>query len=106
MRTSFFLPIPLIVLVLDPGFMLAQQKNLTDAEIDGLVGPVKWVSTLARRTDVNFQQPGGPTLVIPLWCVQCEFDNQGNETKSGQTVDGTFQGQITRFVRDPEGHVL
>jgi hypothetical protein len=106
MRTSFFLPIPLIVLVLDPGFMLAQQKKLTDAEIDGLVGPVKWVSTLARRTDVNFQQPGGPTLVIPLWCVQCEFDNQGNETKSGQTVDGTFQGQITRFVRDPEGHVL
>jgi hypothetical protein len=110
MRTSFLPrilpPILLIVLVLNPGSIFAQKKKLTDAESDGIAGPVKSVSALVNRTDVKWQQPGGPTLVIPVWCMQCEFDNQGNETKSGQTVDRTFHGQITRIVRDGEGHVI
>jgi YD repeat-containing protein len=105
LRTSL-LRAPLIVLLISPGSMLAQEKKLTDAERDGLAGPVKSVSALVHRTDVKWQQPGGPALIIPVWCLECEFDNQGNETKSGQTVDGTFHGQITRLVRDAEGRVI
>jgi hypothetical protein len=84
---------------------LAQQVNLTDAQRMDLTGPVKAVSTTANRTDVAWQQPAGPTLVFPIWCWECEFDANGNQTKSGQLFNGRFQGETIRLVLDSQGHV-
>ena len=84
---------------------LAQQHHLTDAERVDLAGPVKSVSTETTRTDVVWSQPGGPTLAIPIWCQECEFDANGNRTRFGQRVDGRFQGEVVRLLFDGQGHV-
>ncbi len=83
----------------------AQRQNLTDAQRVDLAGPVKSVSVTATKTGVSWQQPGGPTLVIPVWCSECEFDPDGNQTKFGQIFNGSFQGEIIRLIRDADGHV-
>ncbi len=70
-----------------------------------LAGPVKSVSTAATRTDVVWQQPGGPALIVPVLCYECAFDPDGNQTKSGRIFDGSFHGEIIRLVRDGKGHV-
>jgi hypothetical protein len=84
---------------------IAQRQNLTDAQRNGLAGAVKSVSVTSTRTDVPWSQPGGPTLVIPVWCAECAFDAEGNELKSGQLIEGSFQGRISRLVRDAGGHL-
>ncbi|HKV61227.1 MAG TPA: hypothetical protein VJO16_04895 [Candidatus Acidoferrum sp.] len=84
---------------------IAQWKNLTDAQRMDLVGTVKSVSLISTRTDVAWQQPGGPSLVFPALCSECEFDPDGNQIKSGQTLDGSFRGEFTRLVRDANGRV-
>ena len=105
MRSSLLLRTPLLLLVISPISAFAQRQNLTDAQRDGLAGPVKSVSVKSSRTEVQWQQPGGPTLVIPVWCAECEFDRQGNETKAGQITQGNFHGQITRIMRDADGQI-
>jgi hypothetical protein len=85
---------------------LAQSQKLTDAQRMDLAGPVKSVSVTATRTEVSWQQPGGPTLVIPVWCRECAFDPAGNQTKSGQMLDGKFQGEMIQLVCDANGKVL
>lgn len=82
---------------------LAQHQTVTDAESADLAGPVKSVSVAQTETDVQWHQPGGPTLVLPVWCMECEFDPDGNQTKSGQIINGSFQGQIIRIVHDANG---
>ena len=78
---------------------LAQHKSVTDIERADLAGPVESVSVTQTRTDVQWVQPGGPSLIIPIWCQACEFDRNGNQIKSGQIIDGIFKGQISR-IRD------
>lgn len=85
---------------------LAQQRSLTDAQRMDLVGPVKSVSVTTTRSDVVWNQPGGPSMVDPVWCSECEFDANGNRTKFGQMIDGRFQGQITHLFLDGQGHVI
>lgn len=82
-----------------------QQRNLTDAQRMDLAGPVKSVSVTASKTDVVWQQPSGPTLVLPIWCWECEFDADGSQTTVGRIFDGSFHGEIIRLVRDANGHV-
>ena len=84
---------------------LGQQQSLTDVQRVDLAGPVKSVSTETTRTDVVWSQPGGPTLAIPIWCQECEFDPNGNRTKFGQMIDGRFQGEIIHLLLDGQGHV-
>jgi hypothetical protein len=97
----------LILPLLISGFSLSSlaQQNLTDAQRVDLAGPVKSVSTETTRTDVVWSQPGGPTLAIPIWCQECEFDPNGNRTKFGQMIDGRFQGEIVHLLFDGQGHV-
>jgi hypothetical protein len=83
----------------------AQAPTQTDAQSDDLTGPVKSVSTTSARSSVNWQQPGGPTLLIPIRCMDCEYDGDGSRTKSGAIVDGKFFGQIIQLVRDGNGQV-
>ncbi len=85
---------------------IAQWKNLTDAQRMDLAGPVKSVSLTSTKTDVAWQQPGGPALIIPAWCSECAFDPDGNQIKSGQIFNGVFHGEFTRLVRDANGHVM
>lgn len=86
-------------------FLFAQEPKLTDAQRMDLAGPIKAVSTIANRTDVNWQEPRGPSLVVPIFCLECEFDANGNNTKSGQIFNGSFRGEIIRLVVDGQGHV-
>jgi|SRR5215472_7612940 len=81
----------------------AHEKSRTDVWRDDLAGPVKSVSSTVVRTSVQWQQPGGPTLRIPIWCADCDYDRDGFRTKSGQRVDGKFVGQVIRIVRDSNG---
>jgi hypothetical protein len=84
---------------------LAQQQKRTEAEQVGLTGPVKSTSTIATRTDVHWQQPGGPTVIMPIWCWECEFDRDGNKIRSGQMLEGSFHGESIRIIRDANSQV-
>lgn len=84
---------------------LTQAQVKTDAQMDGFSGPVKSVSSAVTQTSVKWQQPGGPTLVAPLWCRDCEYDPDGTKTKSGQMAEGKFFGETIRLVRGADGHV-
>lgn len=83
----------------------AQQRYRTNAQSDDLAGPVKSVSAQAERTSLRWQQPAGPTLVVPIWCMECTYDPDGSKTKSGQIFGGKVTGQIIRLVRDSNGQV-
>jgi hypothetical protein len=77
----------------------AQPQSVTDVERADLAGPVESVSVVQIRTDVQWVEPGGPSLIVPVWCQVCEFDIHGNQVKSGQIIDGVFKGEISR-IRD------
>jgi hypothetical protein len=86
-------------------FLSAQEPNLTDAQRMDLAGHIKAISTTASRTDVPWQQPAGPNLIVPVFCWECEFDANGNQTRSGQMFNGSFHGEFIRLVVDGQGHV-
>ena len=84
----------------------AQECNkTTDAQQDDLSGPVASVFTKTKWSGVRWQQPGGPTLLIPIWCAVCEYDRDGVRTKTGQVLNGAFVGQTIEFIRDDQGRV-
>lgn len=94
--TLIFIPVISTVL-------LAQAK--TDAQMDGFAGSIRSVASAAATYGVRWQQPGGPTLVVPMWCRDCEYAPDGTKTKSGQMVDGKFFGETIRLVRDANGNL-
>lgn len=102
MRSLLFVPYVPFLLTL---MAHAQAPTQTDSQSDDLNGPVKSVSTKSERSNVNWQQPGGPTLLFAIRCRDCDYDRDGSRTKEGQVVDGTFLGQITQLVRDSDGRV-
>ncbi|HUD12361.1 MAG TPA: hypothetical protein VMQ56_01785 [Terracidiphilus sp.] len=83
----------------------AQQEGKTDAQSDDLLGPVKTVSTVVSMSQVKWQQPSGPSLVLPVECRDCAYDPDGTKTVSGQIVNGNFIGELIDIRRDGEGHV-
>ena len=100
---------PTLTMLLLVGFAtsgFAQHLDLTDARRMDFAGPVKSVSTTTSNNVVRWQQPGGPTLVFPIYCRECEFDSSGNQTKVGQIINGSFQGETIRIVMDGQGHVM
>jgi hypothetical protein len=96
------LTLPLLVVAFSAS---AQEVLHTDAQQDGLLGPVKSVSTTTTGSPVKWQQPPGPSLVMPLFCRDCTYDPDGTRTTSGQIMDGKFYGDRTELRRDAEGHV-
>jgi len=99
LRCSFTLSAVVVALVASVG------QSQTDAQMDGLAGPVKSVSSAITQSGVKWQQPGGPFLVAPIWCKDCEYDQDGSKTKSGQLVEGKFFGEVIRLVRDASGRL-
>jgi hypothetical protein len=103
-----FLGLSLNLSLLVAGFSLcalAQVQNLTDAQRVDLAGPVKSVFMEATTATAVWSQPSGPTLVLPIWCHECEFDPNGNRTKFGQIIDGRFQGETVHLFFAGQGNV-
>jgi hypothetical protein len=94
----------LALLVVVVTFIVSAQSQ-TDAQMDGLDGPVKSVSSAVTRSDAKWQQPSGPLMVAPIWCRDCEYDPDGTRTKSGQLVEGKFFGEVVRLIRNAKGDV-
>lgn len=105
MRTLRHLSLSLVLLGFSVCAPAQQHQNLTDAERMDFVGPVKSVSVETTTTDVVWNQPGGPALVLPVSCRECEFDPKGNRTKFGQIFDGHFQGETIHLLFDGQGHI-
>ena len=78
---------------------LAGAGKQTDAEGLGFVGPVQSVSTTTQTFMREPSQPGGPTIIYPLFCVNCEFDRNGNQ------IGSTTGNQQQRTIRDAQGRV-
>jgi hypothetical protein len=80
-----------------------QEQKRTDTEIDGFAGPVQSVATSTTMSGAKWRQPGGPTVLIPIWCHDCEYDSYGSRIRSGQVMDGKFLGEEIQIVRDANG---
>jgi hypothetical protein len=79
-------------------------EQKTEARTDGLLGPVKTVSTQVEMSGVKFQQPGGPVILLMVACRDCTYDRDGMRTRQGQTdADGEFLGEVITVVRDGNG---
>jgi len=98
-----------LFVVLSASLAIAQEEKKegrkTDAQIDGLAGPVRSVASQVTSSGVQWLQPDGPTMVLPIWCRDCEYDPDGTRTASGQMADGKFLGSVMRLVRDGDGNV-
>src|ERR1700722_10888423 len=85
----------------------AQQTRKTEAQQDGLSGPVRSVSVHAEQSQLKLEG-------LESWAIQnaptgyIEYDRDGFRTKDGQPLgpNGEFQGQTIQFVRDGNGGVL
>jgi hypothetical protein len=74
-------------------------KKCTDAEGLGFAGPIKSVSTTQQTFVQEPVQPAGPTVIYPLFCVDCEFDRQGDK------VGGKTGSDLERRILDAQGRV-
>ena len=97
----------LSILMLPALTATAQTEHKTQAQIDQFNGPVHSVSTQIVMTPIKWTQPGGPSLVMPVGCRDCEYDSEGNRIRSGQKQpDGTFFGENIEIVRDDQGQII
>lgn len=79
--------------------LVASGKKWTDAENLGFAGPVKSVTTTHQTFMPQPTQPGGPTIIYPLFCEDCEFDRNGNKVSAGNGRDRQ------RRILDAQGRV-
>lgn len=96
----------MVSLLLAAPAVRGQATPQTDSEKDGFAGPVKSISTKQIETHVNFQQPPGPALVMPIWCYECTYDHDGAKTLHGAFVNGKFSGDAIQTERDTNGHAI
>jgi hypothetical protein len=75
----------------------AQRTRKTDAQTDGLNGPVKSVITTTFRHDIHWRQPDGISLVLSVSCQECDYDPDGSRVRS--------QGDNILLLRDAQGHI-
>lgn len=95
------------LLCLTASVLPAHGRSATEAQQDGLAGPVKSVVTSRLPGQaVQWSQPAGPTLVLPVWCRACDYDQDGYRTRSGDLLDGKFVGEQISLDRDGDGHVI
>ena len=85
----------------------AQKTNQSEAQQDGLSGPVRSVSMHAEQTQLKLEG-------LESWALQkvptgyIEYARDGFRMKDGQSSgpNGEFQGQAIQFIRDGNGHVV
>jgi hypothetical protein len=93
-----------LALLFLPVSLSASEPKYTDARSDGLLGPIRSVSTREERAQIEWH-PDGPTLTLPA-CQECEYDLEGNRIRTGQIIDGEFRGDVIRLLRDNTGKVI
>lgn len=81
----------------------------TDAQMDGLLGPVRSVSTRQELGKVDLPPEKRATWVIAAWCEFCEYDREGNRLRSGQEtmriVRDENNGVSEKIFENPDGDV-
>jgi hypothetical protein len=92
------------VLVATAGW--ASDEKKTDAQHNGLVGPVRSVSTQEGEAEFVLNQTGWPVLLEVGGCRECEYDRQGTLTRYGQMVEGEFRGDRYQITRDERGDMV
>ena len=92
------------VLVATAGW--ASDEKKTEAQNNGLVGPVRTVSTQEGEPKSALNQTGWPVLLGIGGCKECEYDRQGTLTRSGQMVEGEFRGDRYQNARDERGNIV
>lgn len=84
----------------------ASDEKKTDAQNNGLAGPVRTVSTQEGQTEFALDQKGWPVLVGIGDCNECEYDREGTLTRYGQMVEGEFRGDRYQIRRDERGNIV
>lgn len=87
--------------------VMPENKPQTDAQQDGLNGPIRALSMVSHGNLFQLDPAG-------LWVLQSvpsgdiEYDNRGYRMKEGKfdPTSGQFQGQATESVRDANGRVI
>jgi hypothetical protein len=74
-------------------------RKWEDAASMGFAGPVKSATTTRQAFMKQPIQPEGPTIIYQLFCVECEFDRNGNEVSSRPG------GWLLRRILDSQGRV-
>jgi hypothetical protein len=82
------------------------ESRHTDAQEDDLFGPIRSVSTQVERTQVDWHEPGGPTVAFSVPPGKSDYDLTGNRIKTGELVDGQFHGSSIEVTRDRDGNVV
>jgi hypothetical protein len=95
----------LAILILAASLDATEQKR-SDARDDGVLGPVRSVSTTQETTHIDWDQKDAKIGVLGINCSECEYDREGNRLKNGQTIDGEFRGLVLRISRDESGKVI
>jgi hypothetical protein len=78
----------------------ATVTKTTDARNDGFLGPIRSVSTKQEPSQIVWRQPDGPTVALPVGCIDCEYDEEGNRIKSGESLDGVWHGEIVQILHN------
>jgi hypothetical protein len=87
--------------------LCASETKSTDARTDGFLGPIRSVSAREEKAQLEWHQPkNAPIIPGGVSCRECEYDRQGNLTRSGGLVDGEFRGDSYRLVKDENGKVI
>jgi len=86
----------LVSLALPVTAMHSASEKKTDAQRDGLSGPVKSVSKTEHLSEVKLEEPDGRSVLF--W--------SGDRTKFGEIANSEFHGQTRRYVRDAGGAVI
>jgi hypothetical protein len=104
MRTLHFV---LSLVVVATAAAVAENKAQTEAQRDGLNGPVHSVSLIDRKILFNLD-PAEAWIIQNVVSEDVEYDSQGYWTKMGRldASNGEFLGQMSEFVRDANGRVL
>lgn len=83
----------------------AQHTRKTEAQIDGLTGPVSSVSTSVDIHQPDVVQPDGPTIFEPIFCQECAYDTDGTRTRLGRMYKGQFTGELFTLEKDASGRI-
>lgn len=84
----------------------ASDDKKTDAQKNGLAGPVRTVSMQEGKKEFVLNQSDWPVLVGIGDCRECEYDREGTLTRHGEIVEGGFRGDRYRIARDETGNIV
>lgn len=100
------LPVVLLLMLVGTGMSATAKKPKTEAEQDGLIGPVHSVVMIKQK--VMFKLPTSTAWLLPyIHFGDVEYDTRGYRTKMGaMDEEGEFLGMAYQFKYDSSGHVI